>query len=396
MKKNNYITAILLFFALAATSQTKQMKYWSIAPKQIEMIVNPNPVAIQTTTYLQAPATATQVGNGMYDQGGNLLFYVANEKVYDYNNSQIGTIHTGGAEIIIVPFGNNNGQCQRKFNIFSTAGGFATMTGLYQAVVDMNSFSVSASNTPIDNISLNGQPSTEFGALAVSNLNPNGDRYLYFMAGSGTVTSYPTDAGQIHKMNIAQDGTINTIKKLFPPAPFVNDGAEVFSKELDLSPDGKWLAWASFAPVNIANHPPQRRYHFLNLDSNGDYINISYQKFNITAATGNDNSSGFRGVEFYQNATHTINKLYVGAGSSGIYVTDIPIISNPPLATQVLSSQGTIGYGNSQIELANNGFMYASSGKSTDNIGAFNPSIAFPAILTPPKTFNLTKPITAE
>ncbi len=213
MKKNNYITAILLFFALAATSQTKQMKYWSIAPKQIEMIVNPNPVAIPTTTYSQGPATATQVGNGMYDQGGNLLFYVANEKVYDYNNSQIGTIHTGGAEIIIVPFGNNNGQCQRKFNIFSTAGGFATMTGLYQAVVDMNSFSVASPSTPIDNIGVNNTAATEFGAIAVSNVNANGDRYLYFMAGSGTVTHGPTGAGQLHKITIDHYGNISAVKK---------------------------------------------------------------------------------------------------------------------------------------------------------------------------------------
>ncbi|HRE24033.1 MAG TPA: hypothetical protein PLO98_07185, partial [Bacteroidia bacterium] len=185
----------------------------------------------------------------------------------------------------------------------------------------------------------------------------------YFLAGPGTTNS---TAGGIKKVTIKNDGSVTLNGRIYPTVanPNNNTGAEVFAQELDLSPDGKWLAWGSYAMVNHQSGT-QFRYHILELDASGDYLNNSYKRFNIPNYTGNNTVSDFRGIEFYQSGNTT--KLFVGAGIDGIFYINLPWSNwssypTPPPAsdfTQISGSSGTnlSTYGKSQIELAYNECM---------------------------------------
>lgn len=382
-------TLLPVIFITASTilpGQNTRMSKWFIAPKVIDMplsgVVSVNPIM---PVYGNAPApTAAKVANGIYDQSGNLLFYIADNGIYDYNNNLMGTLNPVnlGAEIAIVPFGNNDNNCQRKFNIFYLNGGVfsQTLVSLCKTVVDMNDFSVTNQGV-IDNL---GVPQ-EFGALAVGSRIISGNRFLYYLGGSGTVgADYD---GKIRKVVIHLDGTV-TIQpqsnQVYPPQyPWPNAGSDIFSTELELSPDGSYLAWASWSMVNPPGLPYQNRFHFIRLDPvSGDYMPNSYTEFNIPNISGN-NINGFRGIEFFQNAA--VTKLFIGAGADGIFYTDISTISNfIPVA-----SSASLGL--SQIELSFNGLMYAASASGI--VGAFDPTISFPAILSIPNSFTLTNPL---
>jgi len=396
MKRLSQIAALMVAVCTSGLAQT-QMNNWYVGPKKINMTVStPVPATITPVLGTATAATAGHVANGFYDNSGtgNLLFYIADGAVYDYNNTLIGNINSGGAEIAIVPFGDNS-TCQRKYNIFSTSGGVSSPTALWQTVLDMNSYSLTIVNPP-----LAMQYGTEFGALAVSKtFGASLDRYLYFMAASGTVGA---SDGQIYKAIIHNNGSVSSPVLLYPNPTLgvsnANAGGNVFSKELELSPDGKWLAWASYSKGNIGGgFPTQNRYHFVALDGNGD-LDIAtygttnvYQQFNITGANYNLNNTGFRGVEFYKDASGT--KLFMGAGIDGIYSTTVGIPFTNTFSF-VTSSNGTptSSFGFSQIELANNGYMYASSGNTTgNNIGAFLPSNPSPQILSA-NSFPLANP----
>lgn len=412
MKKLTHFAASMLVACTTAFSQT-QMNNWYMGPNKIDMTVStPLPATITPVMGTTTAATAGNVANGFYDNytsptvHGNLLFYIADGTVYDYNNTVIGNIPNGGAEVAVVPFGNN-GSCQNKYNIFSTSGGVTSPVALWQTVLDMNSYSLNTISPP-----LAIQYGTEFGAIAVGKtFGAAQDRFIYFMAASGTVGA---SDGQIYKAVIHNNGTVSSSVLLYPnPAIGVtnsNAGGEVFAKELELSPDGKWLAWASYAQGNIGGtFPIQNRYHFVALVNNtslstyGDLdvatygtTNV-YQQFNIIPSGGtvqqtyNYATSGFRGIEF--DATST--KLFMGAGTDGIFSTNIGI----PFAnsfTQVGLSSGTTttSFGFSQIELANNGYMCSSSGSTSSfNIGAFLPSNPSPSIFTTSaQSFTFTNP----
>jgi len=389
MKNQIYlITACILAASTPLVAQTNQLKKWFIAPKEVEMPFGTSPSVLPLPTVNGvAPAQTMEVANGIYDDNNNLLFYVSDNSVYDYNNSLIGTITpTGeGAEIIIVPFGNNN-SCQSKFNIFTTSGGFTGNISLHQSILDMKSFSLTTNiQPPIDVMPI----VQEFGAIAVGPVifGTQGDRYMYFMGGSGTPGA---PDGRIHKLLIQNNGTIVAQGLLYPSIPYQNAGAEIFSRELELSPDGKYLAWASLAPANSI--PTQYRYHFLELDLSGNYVNSSYQQFNIPGITGN-NVSGFRGVEFYQSGAAT--KLFMGAGTNGIYGITIPLVNSPPLLTDFtfVTNSDVLNFGLSQIEHSFNGYMFAASGNSsTGNVGAFDPISLNPSINTF-QSFTLNNPL---
>ncbi|MFM7177113.1 MAG: hypothetical protein ACKO0X_06805 [Bacteroidota bacterium] len=381
MKNQIYlITACILAAPTHLVAQTNQLKKWFIAPKAVEMPFGTSPSVIPMPTVNGvAPAQTTEVANGIYDENDNLLFYVSDNSVYDYNNSLIGDIDlpNGGSEIVIVPFGNNN-SCRSKFNIFTTTSNQIGLVSLTQTIVDMKSLSLTSSivfSMPIQR---------EFGALALGKLT-GGVRYLYFLAGSGTIGTQ--GSGMIYKLTLNNNGSVTSPTLIFPTTPYINDGAEVFSRELDLSHDGKYLAWSSLAPAN--SFPTQYRHHFIALDLSGNYDPGTYQQFNIPGINDN-NVSGFRGVEFYQSGSTT--KLFMGAGTDGVYYTDIPNISG---FTHVQNSNGstTSTFGLSQIEHSFNGYMYAASGNSsTGNVGAFDPTDPVPMII-PSQSFTLTNPL---
>ncbi|MEI2758011.1 MAG: hypothetical protein V9G42_01115 [Bacteroidia bacterium] len=396
--KKQFLFVITLIVVYTSSYSQSQLNHWYISPKKMDMSLSPPiPSTISPTFGGVSAATVVQVANGMYDKAGNLLFYVSDGGVYDYNNTLIGSLNNGGTEIIIVPFGDNDtiNNCHRKFNVFTTSGGFTSATSLWRAEVDLNSLSVTS--TLVDTINYYGNTGTEFGAIAVGRVTSS-KRYLYFLAGPGTTNS---TAGGIKKVTIKNDGSVTLNGRIYPTVanPNNNTGAEVFAQELDLSPDGKWLAWGSYAMVNHQSGT-QFRYHILELDASGDYLNNSYKRFNIPNYTGNNTVSDFRGIEFYQSGNTT--KLFVGAGIDGIFYINLPWSNwssypTPPPAsdfTQISGSSGTnlSTYGKSQIELAYNGRMYAACNPSGNmyNMGSFDPQNSIPQILGNNFSFTLS------
>ncbi|MBK7964984.1 MAG: hypothetical protein IPK10_06660 [Bacteroidetes bacterium] len=384
MKKYTLIFVTIMTIS-SSTLYSQQLKNWYIGPNGIDMSIatgSPVPVALAPAFGTALGKVSTNVANGYYDDMGNLLFYIADQKIYDFNNEELGFINNNGAEISIVPFDNND-QCNRKFNVFYTNGGFTDASSLWRAVVDMNSFSVTTHL--VDTISFRGLPTTEFAAIAVGKVISN-VRYLYFLAGPGTLNS---KEGAIKKVIINNDGSVVPTGRIYPTLTEQNQnaGGELFTRELEISPDGRWLGWASFEQVNPPGFGTQYRYHFLELNSIGNYISSSYGQFNHPSILGN-NVKGFRGVEFYLGSNGL--DFFIGAGSSGIYSIKFPV-NIPPTSlnfNHVLGSAPDFGY--SQIELANNSYMYVSSGLSTFNIAAFN--TISPLSIQPSNSFSLTSP----
>jgi hypothetical protein len=149
--------------------------------------------------------------------------------------------------------------------------------------------------------------------------------------------------------------------------------------ELDLSPNGNYLLWASYR-----NIPGIERYHLLDISNPNTPV---YHPFDIPNIGGN-NANGFRGVEFSQNLAGT--KLFVGAGADGVWQTDL----NLSTFSQIIGSSPDYGF--SQIEFAENGFMYVAS-NNLANIGwvdAFDPLAFMPAMLGGTNKFTLIKNLT--
>ncbi len=400
--------ALLLLF-IPATGQQLQMKKWYMTPVGIDLSTG-IPASFTLNTPLSnaavlATGTSFSTENGYYDQNGGVLFYIANSNIYDYNNTLIGAVSpgNGGAEVIILPFSNND-ACQLKFNIFTTSAGQSQNVDLVCTVLDMKSYTVNS--TVVETIFVPNNPTfpaTEFGAIAADKQHSNGDYFIYFLGAPGTIGG---NFGQIKKIIVNANGSVSSTTstssscvypddKATPPVVNANASAEVFSRELELSADGQWLAWASFAGVNPSGLPTQYRYHYIRLiPSTGKYVPNSYTQFNITIPgfIAND-VSGFRGMEMWQSGNDT--KLFMGAGAAGIFSVAIPLVNNPPLPADFANVFGSNpDYGFSQIELGYNGWMYSSSpyiNSITMNVGAFDPTLNTPSIQSG-NSFQLTTP----
>lgn len=382
MKKSISLLSAMLF---SISLNAQQLRHWFIGPKKMDMGAT-NPVAspMLTTSWLAQPFTASQCANGYYDSGtsGDPIFYIADGGVYDRNNTLLGYINNASTEAAVVPFGDNNyvSGCPMKFHIFSMQGGVTTGLSLYHYVLDMNSLDLA---NPHSGSYYTFPFGIEFGALAVSKVI-NQKRNLYFMGAPGTPCS---QSGQIRKIEISNNGTLSASTAVYPdPAQGVintNAGAEVFARELDLSPDGRWLAWGSYHQSNYVPTQPGctiptfYRYHYIELSTSGNYVLNSYNEFNISQAINDLTVGGFRGLEFHQPHPNQ-TELFVGAGSDGIFKVVLPFTGTPtPLLVQNSGGTSTTSYGYSQIELANNLNMYSSSKPvptgNTWNVGAFNP-----------------------
>jgi hypothetical protein len=375
----------LLFFTFFLPghlySQSTQLKQWFIGPKKVDMSSSIPAVVPITAQIGNNPAGTTQdVANGMYDNTGALMFYLSDNNIYDYNNTLLGTLGyaNSSAEAVIVPFGTND-FCQKKFNILTTHL-IQSKLHLIQTIVDLSGLTVT---TLTPDLSLVIPFPLEFGALAAGTANANGDRFLYFLGGSG----HTDNSGIINKIRIHANGTLSFINQIlpfpgsgtFPPAPVNPPGISLFARELDLSADGKWLGWAGYTPGFD-------RYHVAELDPiTGDYQPGSYKSFSIPAAANGNGVAGFRGIEFFQKPGLT--RFFVGAGTDGIFYSDlIPSSGNWTFVFGSLPD-----YGLSQIELAYNGLMYASAGITGNNVGAFNPN-NIPISILSPNSFGLNSP----
>ena len=378
MKKNlksrkagrKLIYALVAILISICSNTQAQLHRWVIAPAQVEMATNPlvsDILEYPNQANALAP-TVDKVGNSKYDSNNDLLFYVSDNKVYDKYSSQIGnSLAVSNAEISIVPFGDN-GPCQKKFSIFTMLT-IGNQLSILKYELDMLNYTLSTAML-IDQFTI----LNEFGAIAISKtFNTNGDRYIYAICGTGTLNA---QSGQIRRITIDNHG--NTLSAMLLFTPPIQAAVRCMTAELDLSPDGNYLLWASYL-----NSPGIQRYSLLDITNPNTPI---YHPFDIPNIGGN-NANGFRGVEFSQNLAGT--KLFVGAGADGVYETDL----TQSYYNKVFQSND---YGFSQIEFAENGLMYVASNNSV-NIGlvnAFDPFAFMPAMLGGTKKFTLIKNLT--
>ncbi|MBK8847527.1 MAG: hypothetical protein IPO27_13690 [Bacteroidetes bacterium] len=341
-----------------------QLRHWAISP--INVNLNANPVVTPLSTFglvNSPPPNETELhANSIYDDAQQLVFYISDGIVYDAHNVKIGALSPAptNGELAIVPYSNNDG-CQRKFGIYYM-GYMPGISGVsvLQAEVDMFSFSVKTNTTPVIQFGF----TAEEGGLAVSNASLNGDRFIYAVAGNG---NQPLN-GAVYQATIHPNGSYTPSSTIPYHQPTVEAQYACLTAEVDLSPDGQWLAWASYQikgqNVTIA------RYHLININANGGFI--SYNNFDLPGVPGN--TTGFRGVEFFQVNGGAL-RLFLGAGSDGIHFADV---NNLATFTKVTNSNP---FGNSQMELAFNGLMYACADNNPGVIDCFYPSILAPSIL---------------
>ena len=377
MKKSIYhIVASAMILTCYSANAQSQLYRWAITPVQIEMQTNPQVddinefpssgsiAPVNSLTYQAA------IANGMYDKNNELLFYISNEGVYDKYSSLIGYITPApkNAEIVVVPFGNNgtmNGVCQNKFNIFTMAMA-NNYASVIQSVLDMDNYTLSAGM-----IADQFPYQVEFGAMAASKAIygvTGTDRFLYSIAASGTGGNI---GGEVRRLTIHDDGSISNAAFFYKP-PYSSE-VNCFTQELDLSPDGNYLLWASWLHDLTPNNN-RERYHLLDVNTTTNYV-----QFEIPNTP--NNNTGFRGVEFDASST----KLYLGAGPYGIYETNL----THTYFNQVINSWPF--YGSSQIELSFNGKMYVAKNDNSGVIDCFNPSSPSLAMLGTPDAFILWK-----
>lgn len=329
-------TMLLAFYLLVTKVLAQpQMSNWYISPKKYNVSAGNGNAAV--TTMSGAWASAQQVANSIYDNNGNLVFYIADNNIYNSTNTSIGGLvnYTRTMEITVVPFNCEGG----KYHLFYMASGVPYDTYLYHSVVDMNTSTVTGGL-------IHTYSGGDVGGLAAGNLTTSGKRFVYAIYGYGF-----GGVGKIDRITINPDNSISTSTIITGNSTSgFGTGIDFATAEADLTHDGTKLAWAGMG--NTAN-----KAYIISLDANGNYVSGSLLQYTY-GATGYIG----RGVEFNADGT----KLYAG-GSNGIYqVTGTGASLTTPIT-------GTASYGKSQLEMGINGFIYAVHSLQTYIIG-INPS----------------------
>ena len=356
-----------------------QMKYWTIPPKKIDVSL----AVPQITGLGGIPQTVAQEANGIYDAGNNLMFYVSDVEIFNSAGGQIGLLnaHSGDPslnEIAIVPFLNNDGCNNKKYYVFYLVQNPEDVVGVeyWYSIVNMASGSpVIIGGAMIDKIG-----GSAYGGIAVGPVS-GGQRFVYVVRG----TMYGT--GGVDRITLSAPAGNNTtglssVTRILGNGSSNNITLDYSTMEVDLSQDGSKLAWGG---VNQANNSSgnTNRYYIIGLDPNGNYISGSLKQFNVGSPATTAAGMG-RGVEF--NAAGT--ELFVGSGADGVYYVPVNNISN---STRITNSDVQL-LGFSQLELAQNGFIYAAKSNVAIPIDPVNniigPANANISPITPGKNTN--------
>lgn len=306
--------AILLLMPLGIFAQQPQQHVLYLKDKAVDLSVDP-PVSTPLP-YAGSPSSIyNHVSNGVHDSEGNLLFYLEGEQVVNRYGNVIGVFNFGTSghptapEIAIVPV--HGEPCQFYIIYTSYVGSFASeppcnmttdedkMNTKY-AIVDM------AANNGLgavvaDNISINVCSEGMGAVIAVSPMNPSGDRFLY------RIHFRPWDeVSTLHKHVIDGNGIGSSVGSWVLNLP-----GSYTTYELDMSHDGTMLAFSKGSP--FFNAPDVVVLH---LDANG----------NLDLSAGNQNngqshyevfngSGEFPSVEFTKNdqfiyTSETTDKIY--------------------------------------------------------------------------------------
>ncbi len=241
MKKMN-ITWVILCILIGYKGYS-QNPYWALEPA-LKFNLSSNSIS-------SLPGGVTTISNflgvqtnGLFDAQGNMIFFVANEKVYDKNGVEKYNLSTNGytiSSINIIPV--PGGTCGEYFVIYVEPAG-PSIAQTYN--IKANKVTVDASqNITVSNLVSEvvyeardiGSPLTQ---TAISK-ESNGRRTLYVTL-RRLIDHNGGDNNQIGKVKIDQNGLTKETGFLpidiFTP---INNNLESYS--LELSPNQRYLAW---------------------------------------------------------------------------------------------------------------------------------------------------------
>lgn len=374
MKICNKIKQLTLLGMLVTQGLFAQMNTWDTPPVQYNMTSLTTPTV---PLYSGAPSSGSyEVANGAHDIDGTLLFYVQGTNVMNPNGTVAGEL--GGHFTAVYPYTQNSAWIQGEVAIVPIPGAckqfyviYIRNNGLYIGEAFYTKVNCSSGSVVVTNngsivtwtgpaplyISYHGYPGFSIGGtgsstsgIAVSKIMSGSDgtavRYLYTCGSNGIVkydiTASGISAGTSFPTLSSSLGTLT--------------GNDYGTMELELSPNGDYLAWSSaggasptnnvyYCPLNISNGMPSR----------ASAPHVDYVALN-----------SIKGLEFDKSTTPV---LYVIGGTT---VTNVygKFTVSPTASTPVFTTISGTGYDLSQsfLEYAKNGRMYAISAGTTPKL----------------------------
>jgi hypothetical protein len=328
-------------------AQTTQAENWFLASHKFNFTSN----ATQLPSFTGIGPT-----NGVYNENGDIAFYINNELgVYNKNGTSIGTMYQTSLcrnfEHAIIPLFGNDKCTNPKYFVFN----FSNYSSLLNADVDVALIEYDKT-TELANYSvlynIHNNPhfiASVWGNSVAIAVSKEYNRYRYI---------YVASSNEIQKIKLNDNHSqSNNYGFETPQSLNINNPNIYLPTEIDISNDGTKLAWisASLSGNDIVS--------VCELDNQGNYVNNSLLSFNTGFATFLNG----KGVEFSPNG----NKLFFTTGGittgHGVYVVDLTQ-QNP---TPSLISNTQV-YGNSQIELGHDGFIYVASSSGLLQINPIN------------------------
>lgn len=339
------LIAVLMLQSSLSLGQV-QNPYWYFPPYRVDFTTSTPTVSSIGTGAL----TKTSVANGIHNTSGNLSFYVADRNAQG-RTGQTGDLYINqlGKEELIIPV---PGECNSYYvlgyvSVNSIKNGIAvTSYYLVPSKVSINSDGTWTSIDISPYVEIN-DPSKCTYAVSTPFLDGSSyASYLYILDGSEfTIKRYKVTSGGIDTgVQLAQ--TIGFFK----------------GYEMELSHDQRYLAFGAHA----SNVP---YIYVYDLDNNT--YETYYPFMNFGSISGIEFSKDGKSIFAAEDVTNKIYKIDLNSHAS----------------TEV---QGSDGLGTSQLELAYDGYIYASDGTY---LKGFDPDAASPSIV---KIINVSNPITYD
>lgn len=314
MRKALLITLFCCTSYLSVMVQAQKDK-WILYPTEVDFNAGPSFPSLNFPSPSPMLAMPYHHENSVHDATGNLLFYYQDGNIFNKKGEWVGSyplfIGTCGGEAVILPM---PGRCQSYYLVTLHTYPLANFS-IFMQEITINpdgSFYIS------DSQYLDGHPVSSplhgnTGSAGASKIisGTAADRFLYVAVNS---------MGQVRRYRMSSSGL------QFDGIETVFSGDNTYGSELEISPDGQWMAWSVGNTVYL--------YNFFLLDYNVISIGASNHTIN--------------GLEFSLNSQH------LAAGVRGQGIALIPV--NAPASFSYIPNSAN--YSHSFIEAGKDGNLY--------------------------------------
>ncbi|MGV8112013.1 MAG: T9SS type A sorting domain-containing protein [Lentimicrobium sp.] len=342
MKNKLFFFAFFFEVMFSASITQAQMKYWITPSLKFNISTS-----IPSSTALPGPGGAYSVANGVYDDNGNILFYVRDYNIYGPTGQSIG----------ILP-GYNMSVCNEAYTILNSEINIVPIPGTCRQFYVIYSMDNPIGYSPVLYVKVNCSGTTPVvtydgwvyascpyysGLFPIPYLVSNhggwdntGMAVSKVITGSGSTEKrflFSVGNGEVVRSEITSSGICAGIPVVTADELQI-DILNFEAFEAELSWGTNYFAWSS----------DNGKVHVINIfPLSGNYVSGSHQSYSIPGA---------KGIEFTLYETNP--KLYV-SGRNGL--TQI-LTSNQ---SQSLISTGTFDLTNAQLEYAKNNRIYGIS-----------------------------------